>query len=124
MLAISVSIIIGFSVLRIIDNKLSKIAINIPQPVCPSPTIIFRSDSGDKIIKPYIEKKEINTSDTREHFSSSIEKCNPSTNNKCTNDSIYKVSNLATQDDIENSIMSANGDIIRMPYSVRHTISY
>lgn len=71
-LAITVSLIIGFNVMFIVNKKLSDIKINIP--ACPSPNVYIKSEGG------YLTKVEVdnikrnNNSNTVENLSNNYKK--------------------------------------------------
>jgi hypothetical protein len=45
-LAITVSLIIGFNVVYLVDKKIGDITINVPKPVCPTPNIVIKAFDG------------------------------------------------------------------------------
>lgn len=71
-LAITVSLIIGFNVMFIINKKLSDIKINIP--VCPKPNVYIKSENGylTKIEVDNVKRQE--TKHAVEHYSNDYKK--------------------------------------------------
>lgn len=118
-LAISVSLIIGFNVMFIVNKKLSNIRINIPS--CPKPNVYIKSEGG------YLTKIEVDNvrrDETRqiiENFNNTNEQMKDNT--KKTDDSMINVNksnypicmlNVVMNNDnnYRTGYISANGDII------------
>ena len=73
-LAITVSLIIGFNVMFIINKKLSDIKINIP--MCPKPNVYIKSENGylTKIEVDNVKRREPDPVHKVEHYSNDYKK--------------------------------------------------
>ena len=123
-LAITVSLIIGFNVMFIVNKKLSDIKINIP--TCPKPNVYIKSENG------YLTKIEVDnvkrceTNHKVEHFRNDYNKQIVETfkPNKKTNKPHIDTNNMGKYNNYQTGIVTANGRIVNHNVSTFMPVAY
>jgi hypothetical protein len=73
LLTIAVSVVISMNVMNMVEQKMSDISINVPQPQCPKPTVLIRTENGE-IVKVELVDSSNNNGTNVEGFNSIVGK--------------------------------------------------